>query len=429
MKNICFYFQVHQPFRLGNYHFFEIGKHHSYFDEEENRAILKKVTDKCYLPTNRLLLDMISKYKGEFKITFSLSGIVLDQFEKYAPEVIDSFKALAQTGCVEFLSESSAHSLASLISKKEFVKQVNIHSERIYQLFGQYPSVFRNTELIYNNEIGSMVHEMGFDGMLIEGAHHILEWKSPNYLYCSKSDPELKLLLKNFRLSDDIAFRFSNKEWNEWPLYTDKYLHWLRALDEKEEIINLFMDYETFGEHQWESTGIFDFLLDLTTKLNESDDFTFLTPSEAIRELQPIAALNIPQSISWADEQRDLSAWLGNDLQDDAFESLYKLEERVRKCENQNIQRTWNYLQTSDHFYYMCTKYFSDGDVHKYFNPYRSPYEAFINYMNVLSDFEIDLNEQLNLERYLKGRKSRLRNNNRFASISKRPATITSMKE
>jgi alpha-amylase len=412
MKNLCFYFQVHQPFRLRQFHFFEIGRNDQYFDEAANEIILNKVGSKCYLPANRILIELIKKYEGKFKVSFSISGTALDQFELYAPEILQSFQDLAKTGQVEFLAETYAHSLSALKSKSEFIKQVHQHSHRIYRLFGKYPIVFRNTELIYSDQIGTMAQEMGFEAMITEGAQQILDWRSPNFLYCSTKNPKLKLLLKNYKLSDDIAFRFSNHQWLEWPLTTEKYANWLNSIASQEEIVNLFMDYETFGEHQWETSGIFDFLRALPEKVLSSTDFSFVTPSEAVKNLQPVASLHIPKYISWADEERDLSAWLGNELQEDAFESLYRLEEKVNRCKDQKIQNDWKYLQTSDHFYYMCTKYFSDGDVHKYFNPYHTPYEAFINYMNVLSDFEIRINQHLEENERTNNMKSNIFSNN-----------------
>ena len=395
MKNLCFYFQVHQPFRLRKYHFFDIGKHHDYFDDHENSTILRKVAKNCYFPANQLMLDLIRQHGGDFKITYSISGTALEQFELYMPEVIDSFRALADTGCVEFLAETYAHSLAALKSKEEFIKQVKKHSEKIEKLFGQKPKVFRNTELIYADWIGEMVASMGYKGMLAEGADHTLDWKSPNYLYYNPGNPKLKLLLKNYRLSDDIAFRFSNQSWPEWPLTSEKYVQWLNSIPAHEETVNLFMDYETFGEHQWHSTGIFDFLRALPGKVLQGSPYQFVTPSENIHLLEAVAPLSMPLPVSWADQERDLSAWLGNDLQDDAFDTLYALENKVNACNDKSIQRDWLYLQTSDHFYYMCTKYFSDGDVHKYFNPYNSPYDAFINYMNVLTDFTLRIDKLL----------------------------------
>jgi alpha-amylase len=393
MKKICFYFQVHQPFRLRDYHFFDIGHSHNYFDDKANALILEKVARKCYLPANRILLDLIHQYNHRFKVSFSISGTALDQFERYAPEVIDSFKALADTGCVEFLAETNGHSLSVLKSREEFKKQVLQHSNKIKILFGQRPTVFRNTELIYSDAIGETVADMGYIGMLAEGAHKVLNWKSPNYLYCSATRPELRLLLKNFRLSDDIAFRFSNRDWKDWPLTSGKFVHWLNGGPKEEEIINLFMDYETFGEHQWHETGIFDFLKELPGRIFSHSDIEFTTPGIAIETMQPVGALSVETPVSWADEERDLSAWLGNDLQDDAFDTLYKLENKVKTLNNPGIQRDWLYLQTSDHFYYMCTKYFADGDVHKYFNHYNSPFDAFINYMNILTDFSLRIDK------------------------------------
>jgi len=387
MRYLCFYFQVHQPVRLRTFRFFDIGSNHHYYDDHANRSIMQKVANKCYLPTNAVLLELIKEYGQQFRIAFSITGTALDQMERYAPEALESFRKLAETGCVEFLAETYAHSLCSLKSRDEFLSQVELHSQKIEATFGQKPRVFRNTELIYSDQIGEMVSQAGFKAMLTEGAKHILGWKSPNYIYCSARNPKLKLLLKNFRLSDDIAFRFSNRGWSEWPLTADKFVSWLNALPGEEEIVNLFMDYETFGEHQWADTGIFEFMRHLPRALFTRSNYKFITPTDAAEIFNPVGALHVPYPISWADEERDLTAWLGNDLQDDAFEALYRLEPLVRTCTDENILKDWAYLQTSDHFYYMCTKFFSDGDVHKYFNPYDTPYEAFINYMNVLSDF------------------------------------------
>ncbi len=393
MKTICFYFQVHQPFRFRRYRFFDIGESHYYYDDYSNESIMKKVAGKCYLPANQVMLDLIRKYGERFKIAYSISGVALDQFELYAPEVLESFKKLAETNQVEFLAETYSHSLVSLAYADEFRLQVTEHSNRIESLFGVKPKVFRNTELVYSDDIGSMVADMGYVAMLTEGAKHILGWKSPNYLYYSSVNPRLKVLLKNYKLSDDIAFRFSNRGWSEWPLTADKYVGWLRKLDKREEIINLFMDYETFGEHQWADTGIFDFLKDLPGKILKHKEFSFSTPSEVADLMQPVAAIHVPYPVSWADEERDLSAWLGNDMQNDAFTKLYALKDLVKKTNDPKILIDWRYLQVSDHFYYMSTKFFSDGEVHKYFNPYESPYDAFINYMNVLSDFTSRIND------------------------------------
>ncbi len=389
MRTICFYFQVHQPFRLKRYKFFDIGNDHHYFNEFENKSIMRKVAEKCYLPTNQTFLDLINEYGDKVKITYSISGVAIDQFEMYAPDVLESFKKLVKTGCVEILSETYSHSLAALKSKQEFETQVKMHRKKVKKVFGVEPKVFRNTELIYADWIGEYVADMGYKAMITEGAKHVLGWKSPNYLYCNAINPKLKILLKNFKLSDDIAFRFSNRDWPEFPLTTEKFVSWLNTLDPKEEIVNLFMDYETFGEHQWSETGIFDFLRALPNAVFKHSDFTFSTPSEIIESTEPVGAIHVPHPISWADEERDLTAWLGNELQDEAFNNLYKLYDKVKNSKDPQIWQDWLYLQTSDHFYYMCTKWFSDGDVHKYFNPYDSPYEAFVNFMNILSDFII----------------------------------------
>jgi len=392
MRTVCLYFQVHQPFRFRRYRFFDIGNDHYYYDDYSNESILRKVADKCYLPANEIILDLIQKHKGKFKVAYSISGIALDQFSLYAPEVIESFRKLAETGSVEFLSESYAHSLSALDGSDEFEQQVKEHREKIKTLFGVEPQVFRNTELIYSDDIGARVANMGFKAMLTEGAKHILGWKSPNFLYCNAINPKLKLLLKNYKLSDDIAFRFSNKAWEEYPLTADKYVKWLNKMPDNEEVINLFMDYETFGEHQWAETGIFDFLKAFPGKLLKNTKFTFSTPSEVADQLQVVSAANVPYPISWADEERDLTAWLGNEMQHDAFKKLYSLRDKVYHSNDPELLIDFRYLQVSDHFYYMSTKFFSDGEVHSYFNPYNGPYDAFINYMNVLSDFEIRLN-------------------------------------
>ena len=392
-KSVCLYFQVHQPTRLRLYRFFDIGKDSHYYDDFADRTILKRVAQKCYLPMNQLLLDVIKQQKGAFKVAFSLSGSVLEQFERYAPEVIDSFRALADTGCVEFLAETYYHSLASLASEAEFSHQVLKHKALVEQLFGQTPKTFRNTELIYSDSIGKQVYQLGFKTMLTEGARHIMGWKSPDYVYSCAEQPKLKLLLRNYSLSDDIAFRFSDKGWKDWPLTAEKYLSWLKQSEG--EIINLFMDYETFGEHQAASSGIFDFMRYLPEAITQDGTFEFVTPSQAARKHKAVAPIEVPQTISWADEERDVTAWLGNELQQDAFNKLYAQTEKLSILNNPTLWEDFGHLQESDHFYYMCTKFFSDGEVHKYFNPYDTPYEAFINYMNVLSDFIIRVNDAL----------------------------------
>lgn len=391
MKNICFYFQVHQPSRLRTYRFFDIGKDSHYYDDYGNRTILRRIAHKCYLPMNELLLQAINRHNGKFKVAFSISGSALEQFDRYAPEVLDSFRELAATGQVEFLCETYNHSLSALVSAAEFQHQVNKHAKAIEQYFGVKPTAFRNTELIYSDDIGAQVYKMGFKTMLTEGAKHIMGWKSPNYVYSNDVQPGLSLLLRNYGLSDDIAFRFSDRGWSQWPLNASKYKEWLDAAEG--DIINLFMDYETFGEHQKEDTGIFDFMRELPDVLVGSGDYCFVTPSEAGRKLKPVAALSVPETISWADEERDTTAWLGNELQQEAFNKLYGLVEKLSIINDPVLWNDFGHLQESDHFYYMCTKFFSDGDVHKYFNPYETPYEAFINYMNVLSDFIIRIKE------------------------------------
>lgn len=387
MRSICFYFQVHQPFRLRTYRFFDIGASHDYYDDYQNRTIIKRVAERSYIPMNNVLLGLIKEYGAAFRVSFSISGIALDQFEMYAPAVLDSFKQLAATGNVEFLAETYAHSLVALKDPEEFRKQVTKHADRIEELFGTRPTAFRNTELIYSDQIGSMVYDMGFNLMLTEGAKHILGWKSPNFLYCSGANPKLKLLLRNYQLSDDIGFRFSNQSWIEWPLTAEKFSKWMATFDKNQPVLNIFLDYESFGEHQWAETGIFEFMKALPKQVFANTNFTFGTPTQIASRLQPVSAVNVPHPISWADEERDLTAWLGNEMQDEAFDSLYNLAREVRNSSNPEIQKDWLYLQASDHFYYMCTKWFSDGVVHKYFNPYSTPYEAFINYMNILSDF------------------------------------------
>ncbi len=395
MRSVCLYFQIHQPFRLRTYRFFDIGSNHDYYDEYTNRTIIKRVAERSYLPMNRLLLELIKEYGSAFKVSFSISGIAIDQFKKYTPEVITSFSELAQTGNVEFIAETYAHSLVSLKDPDEFRWQVQKHADTMEELFGKRPVSFRNTELIYSDHIGEMVEEMGFQVMLTEGAKHVLGWKSPNFMYANAIKPRLKVLLRNFQLSDDIAFRFSNQSWSEWPLTAEKFTKWISTY-QNQHVVNLFIDYETFGEHQWSETGIFDFMRALPKQVFKTANFSFKTPGELAAELQPIAAVSVPTPISWADEERDLTAWLGNEMQDEAFELLFSLRERVRNCHDQDIKRDYLYLQTSDHFYYMCTKWFSDGTVHKYFNPYSTPYEAFINYMNVLSDFITRLDDACN---------------------------------
>ena len=391
MKTVCLYFQVHQPWRLKTYRFFNMGNDHNYLDDFTNRAIMQKVARQCYLPMNALLQSLIEQHNGALRVTFSITGSAVEQFKAYAPEVLDSFKRLAETGCVEFLGETYSHSLSSLASLDEFKAEVKLHTAMLKEEFGVKPTAFRNTELIYSDDIAKAVEDMGFKTMLAEGAKHILGWKSPNFVYTDAVDNKLRLLLRNYKLSDDIAFRFSNEGWDEWPLTADKFASWVAQ--ENGEVVNLFMDYETFGEHQNASTGIFDFMKALPAALLATGEVEFATVSEASKRLQPVAVLHCPHAMSWADEERDVTAWLGNDLQNEAFVKLYALAPKVRKARNKDFEYVWHFMQNSDHFYYMATKWFSDGDVHSYFNPYGSAYEAFINYMNVLADFEIELNK------------------------------------
>ena len=392
-KSICLYFQVHQPTRLRLYRFFDIGKDSHYYDDFANRTILKRVAQKCYLPMNELLLEAITKNKGKFKLALSITGSALEQFDRYAPEVIESFRKLADTGCVEFLCETYNHSLSSLISKPEFEHQVLKHKAAIEQYFGIAPKAFRNTELIYSDSIGAMVYDLGFKMMLTEGARHIMGWKSPNYVYNNDFQPGQKLLLRNYSLSDDIAFRFSDRAWSEWPLTAEKFVGWLK--DTEGEIINLFADYETFGEHQGAESGIFEFMRALPGLVAKDKELEFVTPSRAATKHKSVGDLSVQQPISWADEERDVSAWLGNELQQDAFNKLYGLQEKLAILNDAALWNDFGRLQESDHLYYMCTKFFSDGEVHKRFSPYNTPYEAFINYMNVLSDFIIRVNNAM----------------------------------
>ncbi len=392
MTRICFYFQVHQPFRLRkDYDFFQIGHSPFYEDDANNRAILRKVAEKCYLPMNRLLLDMIRQWQGRFRVSFSISGVCLEQFRLYAPDVLRSFQELVATGCVELLGETYYHSLAAVYSTKEFIRQVAQHRALLKELFDYEARVFRNTELIYRDDIARLIEELGFRGIVAEGADRILGWRSPNFQYQPASCHKLGLLLKNYQLSDDIAFRFSNRDWAAWPLQAETYAAWLHQVAGNGELINLFMDYETFGEHQWAETGIFDFMRALPHQVFKHPDFSFVTPSEALQQTQAISKLSFPDYVSWADMDRDLSAWAGNALQDSSLERVYALEDRVIRLNDPEILHVWRKLQTSDHFYYMCTKWFSDGDVHKYFNPYHSPFDAHVIHNNVLSDFEARL--------------------------------------
>jgi len=393
MPSVCFYFQVHQPLRLKPYNCFSIGHDHNYHDDIANRALLNRVADKCYLHANRTILELIHKTGGRFRVAFSISGTALEQFEKFRPDVLTSFRELGRTGCVEFIGETYYHSLSFLYSHNEFVRQVEKHSRKISSLFGQTPGVFRNTELIYNNALAAFVRGMGFKGILCEGLDHILLGRSPNFLYHPAHLPDFPCLLKNYKLSDDIAFRFSDKRWNEWPLTASKFAHWAHQVAGCGESINLFMDYETFGEHQWPETGIFEFLRHLPLEILKHPDFDFRTPSEIVDRYPIRGEYDVHHFSSWADLERDLSAWLGNSLQHDAMDRIYGLEEAIKSTGDVSLLDTWSHLLTSDHFYYMCTKFWHDGDVHKYFSHYETPYDGYINFMNVVTDLEYVLED------------------------------------
>jgi alpha-amylase len=382
MTSLCFYFQVHQPIRLNKFTVF--SNNIPYFNEDMNRKYFERISRKCYLPTNKILLDLIDHLGKGFKIAFSLTGVFVEQCKKYNPQVLESFIELSKTKQVEFLSETYYHSLAALFSMEEFKEQIRLHREMISDIFNQKPRVFRNTEAMYSNQIANEIEKMGYKGIITEGHESILGWRSPNYLYTPQGCNTIAVLLRNYKLSDDIGFRFSARWWEEYPLTADKYATWLAASEGS--CNNIFIDYETFGEHQWEDTGIFEFLKVLPYEILKYKNLDFKTPSEIIKDYMPIGFLDVQRVVSWADIHRDTSAWLENDIQRLAFEQMSKLEEHVKK--NPELLKIWRMLQTSDHFYYMCTKWWADGDVHKYFNPYDSPYDAFINYMNILQDLK-----------------------------------------
>jgi len=384
MPDICLYAQVHQPYRLRRYRVFDIGSGTTYFDNAANRSILRRVADKCYLPTNRLLTEAIRQSGGGFRIALSLSGVLLDQLEADAPDALASLQELVATGGVELLSETFYHRLAALRDRDEFHQQVELHRNAIQRHFGQRPTVFRNTELIYDDAIAPVVQELGFNGILVEGADHVLGWRSPNYVYQSASAPGLRLLPRHYQISDDLGFRFSNRDWDGWPLTADKWADWIAASAESS--VHVFLDYETFGEHQWAETGIFDFLRRLPDALAERQVACVHPSTLAARE--PAGTLSFPVPTSWADIERDTSAWLGNKMQQAAHERLYRLGPRLRALGDPCRLEAWRRLTTSDHCYYMCTKWFADGDVHKYFNPHESPYDAFVAFMNALTDLE-----------------------------------------
>jgi alpha-amylase len=369
---------------LRKFSFFDIGNSSNYFDEKKNRFYIERISKKSYIPTNRILLDLIQKSDGKFKVSFSITGVLMEQLEKYAPEVIESFKEIVNTGNAELIAETYYHSLAFLASIEEFKRQVELHKRALKRVFNYKPKVFRNTELIYSNEIAKIAESMGYKAVLAEGADHILSGRSPCFLYKAKNS-NVRLLLRHYRLSDDVSFRFSRRDWEGFPLTADRYAHWINMNKFNGNIVNLFMDYETFGEHQWEETGIFEFLKAFPFKVLEHGD-NFMTPSEIIKSYKPVGELDVPTLVSWADIERDVSAWLGNRMQKEAMRKLYSLEKSILATKDENLIRDWRLLQTADHLYYMCTKWFADGDVHKYFNPYDSPYDAFITFMNIMND-------------------------------------------
>jgi len=391
MKSICFYFQVHQPYRVKRYRVFDIGNDPEYFNDRSesslnNRKIAEKVAAKSYIPTTTLLLDLLKRHPS-LRVSFSFSGIALEQLERYAPEALDLFKRVVDTGQVEVLGETYYHSLSFFYSPLEFEMQVDKHRDLIRKHFGARPRVFRNTELSYRNDLGTWADSRGYLGILAEGWDPILGWRSPNYVYQPKDAANTRLLLKNYRFSDDIAFRFSSREWSEWPLTTEKFARWIGEAEG--DTINLFMDYETFGEHQWEDTGIFQFLDRLPEELSKNPGLDFKTPSQVIQTYEPRDQVDIPHTLTWADTDRDLTAWTGNPMQRAALDAVYALEDNVLLANDGRLLEDWRKMQTSDHFYYMCTKWFADGDVHAYFSPYESPYDAYIAYMNALSDLRL----------------------------------------
>ncbi len=396
-RAIVLYLHVHQPYRVRHYTIFDAGKNHDYFDapsgsREDNIAILHKVAEKSYLPTNEHLQRMLEQHP-DFKVSLSITGTILEQFERYAPHVLESFQRLVHTGRVEIVAETYHHSLAFFYDRDEFERQVTMHREMVQRIFGQTPTAFRNTELSYNNDLAFWADKAGYKAILSEGWDPVLGWRSPNFLYRPAYTDNIKLLTKNYKLSDDIAFRFSNKEWEEHPLNVDKYLDWVNTSWDQP-LINLFMDYETFGEHQWADSGIFGFLEALPSAWLSHENHTFMTVSEAADSYEPVDVIDCPQTITWADTERDLTAWLGNSMQQGAIHSLYALGDAVHETNDLTIIDDWRKLQTSDHFYYMCTKYFNDGDVHAYFSPYTSPYEAFMSFMNAYHDLKSRISER-----------------------------------
>jgi alpha-amylase len=390
-RGIVLYLHAHQPYRVRKYSVFDTADKHDYFDdpdyscERNNEQVFKKVADKSYRPMNALLERLLERHP-EFKVSLSITGVFIEQAEKWAPDVLDSFKRMISTGRVEVVAETYYHSLAFFYSMIEFEHQVEAHRSKIRELFGVETRVFRNTELSYNDDMAKWADEYGFKGILAEGWDPILQWRSPNYVYKPSGTDNIKLLMKNYRLSDDVAFRFGDKNWPDWPLNADTYNSWVNDAITDKEIVNLFMDYETFGEHQWEDTGIFNFYEAFIGKWLENPVNTCYTVSEAIDAFEPVDEISMPYTVTWADTERDLTAWLGNSMQQEALRYVYSLEDDIMRTNDLELIADWRKLQTSDHVYYMCTKWFNDGDVHAYFSPYESPYDAFLYFINVVRD-------------------------------------------
>jgi len=391
-RGIVLYLHVHQPYRVRNYSVFDTATNHDYFDDVANKQVFEKVADKSYRPMNALLQKLLDKHP-DFKLSLSITGTFIEQATKWAPDVIASFKKLVASGRVEIVAETYNHSLAFFYSRSEFEYQVKLHQDKIREVFGVETNVFRNTELAYNDKLAKWAEEYGFSGILAEGWDPILQWRSPNQMYRPAGTTDISLLLKNYKLSDDVAFRFSDRDWNDWPLDADTYNDWVGMSADGNSIVNLFMDYETFGEHQWHDTGIFDFYENFVGKWLGAPDNTFYTVSGAIDAFPPVAEISMPVTVTWADTERDLTAWTGNSMQQEALRYIYAMEDDILRTDDVQLIADWRKLQTSDNFYYMCTKWFADGDVHAYFSPYDSPYDAFLLYLNVIRDLRWRLHQ------------------------------------
>lgn len=397
-RGIVLYLHAHQPFRVRKYSVFDTAINHNYFDESDyqsernNEQVFKKVADKSYRPMNALLEKLLTVHP-EFKVSLSITGVFIEQAERWAPDVLEGFKRLVATGRVEIVAETYYHSLAFFYNLAEFEHQVESHRAKIRELFGVDTKVFRNTELSYNDSMAKWAENYGFKGILAEGWDPILQWRSPNYMYRPFGTKNISLLLKNYRLSDDIAFRFGDKVWPQWPLSADTYNGWVNDSITDKSIVNLFMDYETFGEHQWADTGIFEFYEAFIGKWLKNHDNTFYTVSGAIDAFEPVGEISMPNTVTWADTERDLTAWTGNSMQTEALNYVYSMSNDIMRTNDLDLISDWRKLQTSDHFYYMCTKWFNDGDVHAYFSPYKSPYDAFLYYINAIRDLRWRLHD------------------------------------